>query len=58
MPTTEITIKSSPDTEKIPESTDEEVEMAIKSMNRHKAHGMDGTGSDIMKLGNNLSSPT
>ena len=40
IPTPESTMKSSPDTEEIPEFT-EEVESAIKGMKRPKAHGMD-----------------
>ena len=43
-------MKSSPNTEEIPECTKVEVEMATKGMKRHKAHGTDGTTSDI-KLG-------
>ena len=46
MPTPESTMKSSPDTEEIPEIT-EEVERAMK---RHKAQGVDGITSDIIKL--------
>ena len=49
VPTPESAIKSSPDTEKIPKFTEEEVERAIKMMKRHKAYGMDGTASDILK---------
>ena len=44
-------MKSSPDTEEIPEFIEEEVERAIKRMKRHKAQGMDGITSDIIKLG-------
>ena len=44
-------MKSSPDTEEIPEFTEEEVERAIKRMKRHKAQGVDGITSDIIKLG-------
>ena len=44
-------MKSSPDTEEIPKFTEEEVERAIKRMKRHKAQGMDGITSDIIKLG-------
>ena len=51
MPTPESTMKSSPDTEEIPEFTEEEVERAIKRMKRHKAQGVDGITSDIIKLG-------
>ena len=50
VPTPESTMKSSPDTEEIPEFT-EEVERAIKRMKRHKAQGVDGITSDIVKLG-------
>ena len=49
MPTPESTIKSSPDTEEIPEFCGKEVERVIKTMKRHKAHGMDETTSDITK---------
>ena len=41
-------MESSPDTEEIPEFTEEEVEIAIKRMKRHKAQGMDGITSDII----------
>ena len=51
VPTPESTIKSSPDTEEIPEFTEEEVERAIKRMKRHKAQGVDGITSHIIKLG-------
>ena len=51
VPTPESTMKSSPDTEAIPEFTEEEVERAIKRMKRHKAQGVDGITSDITKLG-------
>ena len=51
VPTPESTMKSSPDTEEIPEFTEEEVERAIKRMKRHKAQGVDGIKSDIIKLG-------
>ena len=51
MPTPESTMKSSPDTEEIPEFTEEEVERAIKRMKRRKAQGVDGITSDIIKLG-------
>ena len=44
-------MKSNPDTEQIPEFTKEEVERAIKRMTRHKAQGMDGITSDIVKVG-------
>ena len=44
VPTSESTMKSSPDTE------EQEVERAIKRMKRHKAHGMDGITSDMIKL--------
>ena len=50
VPTPESTMKSSPDTEEIPEFTEEEVERAIKRMKRHKAQGVDGITSDIIKL--------
>ena len=40
-----------PYTEEIPEFTEEEVERAIKRMKRHKAQGVDGITSDIIKLG-------
>ena len=40
-------MKSSPDTEEIPQFT-EEVEMAIQRMKRHEAQGI---ASDIIKLG-------
>ena len=49
--TSESTMKSSPDTEEIPKFTEEEVERAIKRMKRHKAQGVDGITSDIIKLG-------
>ena len=51
VPTPESTMKSSPDTEEIHEFTEEEVERAIKRMKRHKAQGVDGITSDIVKLG-------
>ena len=51
VPTPESTMKSSPGTEEIPEFTEEEVERAIKRMKRHKAQGVDGITSDIIKLG-------
>ena len=51
VPTPESTMKSSPDTEEIPEFTEEEVKRAIKGMKRHKAQGVDGITSDIIKLG-------
>ena len=51
VPSPENTMKSSPDTEEIPEFTEEEVERAIKKMKRHKAQGMDGITSDIIYLG-------
>ena len=44
-------MKSSPDTEEIPEFTEEQVERAIKRTKRQKAQGMDGITSDIIKLG-------
>ena len=51
VPTQERTLKSNPDTEEIPEFTEEsEVEMAIEGMKRHKIHRMDGNTSDIIKL--------
>ena len=46
-------MKSSPDTEEIPEFT-EEVERAITKMKRHKAQGMDGITNDIIKLGGTI----
>ena len=58
VPTPESTMKSSPDTEEIPEFTEKEVERAIKRMKRHKAQGVDGITSDIIKLGDQWSSPT
>ena len=42
---------SSPGTEEISRFTEEEVEKAIKRMNRHKAQGVDRITSDIIKLG-------
>ena len=54
VPTPESTMKSSPDTEEIPEFTEEEVERAIKRMKRHKAQGVDGITSDIIKLGGSM----
>ena len=51
MPIGESTVKSSPDSEEIPEFAEGEVERAVKRMKRHKAHGMDGITSDIVKLG-------
>ena len=51
VPTPESTMELSPDTEEIPEFTEEEVERAIKRMKRHKAQGVDGITSDIIKLG-------
>ena len=51
VPTLESAMKSSPDTEKIPQFTEEEVERAIKWIKRHKAHGTDGITSDIIELG-------
>ena len=53
VPTPESTMKSSPDTEEIPEFT-EEVERAVKKMKRHKAHGVDGITSDVIKLGGQI----
>ena len=50
VPTPESTMRSSPNTEEIPEFT-EEVERAMERMKRHKAHGIDGITSDIIKLG-------
>ena len=38
----------------IPEFTEEEVERAINRMKRHKAQGVDGITSDIIKLGGPL----
>ena len=46
VPTPESTMKSSPDTEEMPDFTEE-----VERMKRHKAHGMDGITSDIIKLG-------
>ena len=46
-------MKSSPDTEEIPDFT-EEVESAIKRMKRYKAHGMDWITSDVIKLGRQI----
>ena len=51
VPTPESTMKSSPDTEEVPEFTEEEVERGIKRLERHKAQGVDGITSDIIKLG-------
>ena len=51
VPAPESTMKSSLDTEETPEFTEEEVERAIKRMKRHKAQGMDGITSDVIKLG-------
>ena len=51
VPTPQSAMKSSHDTEEIPEFTEEEVERAIKRMNKPKAQGMDGITSDIIKLG-------
>ena len=51
VPTPESTMKSSPDTEEIPEFTGKEVERAIIKTKRHKAHAMDETRSDIIKRG-------
>ena len=50
MPTPESTMESSPDTEEIPKFA-EEMETAMKRMKRHKAQGVDGITSDIIKLG-------
>ena len=50
VPTPESTMKSSPDTEEIPEFTEEEVERAIKRMKKHKAQGVDGITSDLINL--------
>ena len=44
-------MKSSSDTEEIPGFTEEEMERATQMMKRHKAQGMDGITSDILKLG-------
>ena len=44
-------MKSSPDTEGVPEFTEEEVGRAIKKMKRHKTQGMNGITSDIITLG-------
>ena len=49
--TPESTMKSSPDTEEIPEFTEEKVKRAIKRIKRHKAQGVDGITSDAIKLG-------
>ena len=43
-------MKSSPDTEEIPEFTEEEVGRAVRKMKRHKINGMDGITSDIVQL--------
>ena len=51
VPTPENTLKSSPDTEEVPKFTEEEVERAIKRMQRQTAQGMDGITSDIIKWG-------
>ena len=51
VPTPESAMKSSQGTEEISEFTEEEVERTIKRMNTHKAQGMDGIISDIIKLG-------
>ena len=51
VPTPDSTMKWSPDTEEIPEFTEEEVETAIKRMKRHKDQEMDEITSDIIKLG-------
>ena len=51
VPTPESSTISSPDTEEIPEFTEEEVERAIKWMKKLKAQGMDGITSDIIELG-------
>ena len=48
--TPESTMKSSPDTEEMPELTEEEVEKALKRMNRHKGQEMDR----ITKLGGQI----
>ena len=50
VPTPESAMKSSLDTEEIPEFTEEEVERVIKRMKRHNARGVDRITSDI-KLG-------
>ena len=48
-------MNSRPDTEEIPEFTEEEeVERTIKRMKRHKAHGMYRITSDIVKLGEQI----
>ena len=51
VPTPESIMKSSPDREEMSEFTDKEVEMAIKRMKRHKAHGTVGITSVIINLG-------
>ena len=53
MPTPKSTMKSSRGTEEISGFT-EEVERAIKWIKRHKVHGMDGTKSDVIKLGTQI----
>ena len=53
VPISEIAMKSSPDTADITKFT-EEVERAIKRMKKHKAQGMDGITSDIIKLGGSV----
>ena len=45
-----VLVVTPPGTEEIPKFT-EEVERAIKRMKKHKAHGMDGLTSGIIKLG-------
>ena len=54
VPTPKSTMESSPDKKEIPKFTEEVVERAIKRMERHKAHGMDGITSDIIKLGRQI----
>ena len=50
VPTPESTMKSCPDTEEIPEFT-EEVERPIKRMRRHRAQGITRITSDVINLG-------
>ena len=54
VPIQESTMKSSPDTEEISDFTEEEVERAIKRMERHKSQGIGGITSDIIKLGGQI----
>ena len=54
VPTPKSTMKPSPDTEEIPEFTEEGVGRDINRTKRHKAQGMDGITSDIIKLGRQI----